>query len=84
MAGVATRVQEVFGAYPQSHKVTSLLVRSLVDQRGRPTNRKTLSEFEHMVEVESIGELRLKGFAKPVPAFNIKTLTVSPLETLLS
>ena len=30
------------------------------------TNRKTLSELEHLVEAEAIGELRLKGFAKPV------------------
>ena len=48
------------------------------------TNRKTLSEFEHMVEVEPVGELRLKGFAKPVPAFNIRSLVASPLETLPS
>jgi adenylate cyclase len=38
------------------------------------TNRKTLNEFEQMVEAEPVGELRLKGFAKPVPAFNIKAL----------
>ena len=46
------------------------------------TNRKTLSEFEQMVEVEPVGELRLKGFAKLIPAFNIKGLIASPLETL--
>jgi class 3 adenylate cyclase len=43
-----------------------------------------LSEFEHLVEVEPVGELRLKGFAKPVPAFNIRSLVASPLETLPS
>jgi class 3 adenylate cyclase len=48
------------------------------------TNRKTLSEFEHLVEVEPVGELRLKGFAKPLPAFNIRSLVASPLETLPS
>ena len=37
-----------------------------------------------MVEVEPVGELRLKGFAKPIPAFNIKALIASPLETLPS
>jgi adenylate cyclase len=46
------------------------------------TNRKTLSEFEQMVEVEPVGELRLKGYAKLIPAFNIKGLIASPLETL--
>ena len=45
------------------------------------TNRKTLSEFEHLVEVEPVGELRLKGFAKLIPAFNIKGPIASPLET---
>jgi adenylate cyclase len=44
------------------------------------TNRKTLSEVEHLVEAEAVGELRLKGFAKPVPAFNIKALIAA--ETL--
>ena len=44
------------------------------------TNRKTLSEFEHMVEVEPVGDLHLKGFAKPIPAFNIRSLIVFSLE----
>lgn len=39
------------------------------------TNRKTLTEFEHIVEAEPVGELRLKGFAKPVLAFNIIALS---------
>jgi DNA-binding response OmpR family regulator len=38
------------------------------------TNRKTLSEIEQLVEAEPIGELRLKGFAKPIAAFNIPGL----------
>ena len=41
------------------------------------TNRKTLSEVEQLVEAEAVGELRLKGFAKPVLAFNIKALIVT-------
>jgi adenylate cyclase len=41
------------------------------------TNRKTLSEFEYLVEFEPLGELNLKGFAKPIAAFNIKSLSVS-------
>lgn len=44
------------------------------------TNRKTLSELEHLVEAEAIGELRLKGFAKPISAFNIKALITTNLE----
>jgi hypothetical protein len=33
-----------------------------------------LSEIEQLVEAEPIGELRLKGFAKPIAAFNIAGL----------
>ena len=40
------------------------------------TNRKTLSEFEHLVDVEPLGDLNLKGFVKPIAAFNIKSLSV--------
>ena len=35
------------------------------------TNRKTLSQFEELVAFEPLGELALKGFAKPVAAFGI-------------
>jgi class 3 adenylate cyclase/CHASE3 domain sensor protein len=38
------------------------------------TNRKTLSEIDEMVETEPIGDLKLKGFANPVAAFNIAAL----------
>ncbi|MGH8730058.1 MAG: adenylate/guanylate cyclase domain-containing protein, partial [Burkholderiales bacterium] len=38
------------------------------------TNRKTLSEFDELVEAEATGELRLKGFANPISAFNIAGL----------
>jgi class 3 adenylate cyclase/CheY-like chemotaxis protein len=38
------------------------------------TNRKTLSEIDELVEAEPIGDLKLKGFANPVAAFNIAAL----------
>jgi class 3 adenylate cyclase len=38
------------------------------------TNRKTLSEFDGLVDAEPIGELRLKGFSNPVSTFNISAL----------
>jgi class 3 adenylate cyclase len=38
------------------------------------TNRKTLSQFEELVESEPVGELSLKGFAKPVAVFSVKGL----------
>ena len=38
------------------------------------TNRKTLTDFETLVEAEVIGELSMKGFAKPVAAFSIVAL----------
>ena len=38
------------------------------------TNRKTLSEVEEWVEAEPIGELKLKGFANPLAAYNILAL----------
>ena len=34
-------------------------------------SERILSEVEHLVEAEPVGELTLKGFAKPVAAFNI-------------
>ena len=38
------------------------------------TNRKSLTDFEALVEAEAIGELTMKGFARPVPAFQILAL----------
>jgi DNA-binding response OmpR family regulator len=35
------------------------------------TNQKTLSQIEHLVEAEPIGELHLKGFSRAIAAFNI-------------
>jgi adenylate cyclase len=34
-------------------------------------SRRLLSSVEHLVEAESVGELALKGFRKPVLAFNV-------------
>jgi class 3 adenylate cyclase len=56
--------------------VTNLAARLCGEARDGQilTNRKTLIEIEQMVEAEGVGELRLKGFAKPLLAFNIKAL----------
>lgn len=39
------------------------------------TNQKTLSKIEHVVEAEPLAELSLKGFSRPVAAFNIVRLS---------
>jgi adenylate cyclase len=56
--------------------VTNLAARLCGEAKGGQimTNRKTLSEVEHLVEAESVGALPLKGFAKPVPAFSVTAL----------
>lgn len=38
------------------------------------TNQKTLGECEQLVDVQGVGELHLKGFARPVPIFNVTAL----------
>jgi adenylate cyclase len=38
------------------------------------TNQKTLGECEQLVEVQGVGELHPKGFARPVPIFNVTAL----------
>ena len=38
------------------------------------TDQKTLSKVEDFVEVESLGELQLKGFSRPTTVFNILRL----------
>jgi adenylate cyclase len=62
--------------------VTNLAARLCGEAAGGQilTNRKTLSELEHFVEAEAIGELRLKGFAKPISVFNIKALIPMSVE----
>jgi adenylate cyclase len=37
-------------------------------------NQKALGEGEELVEVQGVGELQLKGFARPIPIFNISAL----------
>jgi len=56
--------------------VTNLAARLCGEAMGGQilTNGKALSEFEHLVEVEPIGEVQLKGFAKPIAAFSITAL----------
>lgn len=56
--------------------VTNLAARLCGEAKGGQilTNRKTLSEFEHLVETELVGDLHLKGFAKPVSTFSITAL----------
>jgi adenylate cyclase len=38
------------------------------------TNQKTLGKIENLVEAERLGEMSLKGFVRPVVAFNILTV----------
>ena len=38
------------------------------------TNQKTLGECEQVVEAQGVGELHPKGFARPVPIFNVTAL----------
>jgi adenylate cyclase len=56
--------------------VTNLASRLCGEAKGGQvlTNRKVLSDIEHLVEFDAIGELHLKGFAKPVAAFNLTAL----------
>jgi adenylate cyclase len=37
-------------------------------------NQKTYARVENAIDAQSIGELRLKGFAQPVPAYNVSRL----------
>jgi len=53
--------------------VTNLASRLCDEAKGGQivTNQKTLSKVEPLVEVEPLGELNLKGFSRPIAAFNI-------------
>jgi class 3 adenylate cyclase/CheY-like chemotaxis protein len=53
--------------------VTNLASRLCDEAKGGQTltNQKTLSRVEDLVEVEPLAELQLKGFSRPVAAFNI-------------
>ena len=54
--------------------VTNLAARLCGEAKGGQilTNRKTLSQFEQLVEAEPIGEVSLKGFAKPISVYSIE------------
>ena len=56
--------------------VTNLAARLCGEAKGGQilTNRKTLSEFEQMVETEFVGELNFKGFVKPISVFSVTSL----------
>ena len=54
-------------------KVTNLASRLCAEAKGGQilTNQKTLSKIESLVQPEPMEEFHLKGFARPVLAFNI-------------
>ena len=56
--------------------VTNLASRLCGEAKGGQilTHRKVLSDIEDLIEFDAIGELHLKGFAKPVAAFDITAL----------
>ena len=56
--------------------VTNMAARLCSEAKGGQilTNRKTLTDFEALVDAEAIGDLTMKGFAKPITAFNIVAL----------
>jgi class 3 adenylate cyclase/CheY-like chemotaxis protein len=56
--------------------VTNLAARLCGEAKGGQilTSRRTLSEFEDLVEAEHVGDLALKGFARPVSAWSITAL----------
>jgi class 3 adenylate cyclase/HAMP domain-containing protein len=56
--------------------VTIMASRLSSEARGGQilTNRKTLTKIENLVEAEPLGEMLLKGFARPVSTFNISKL----------
>lgn len=56
--------------------VTNMAARLCGEAKGGQilTNRKTLSQFDHLVDASDIGEVPLKGFAKPISVFSISAL----------
>jgi class 3 adenylate cyclase len=40
-------------------------------------SERVYTEVQHLVEAEPVGELALKGFARPVPVFNVLRLTAA-------
>jgi len=53
--------------------VTNLAARLCGEARGGQilVSRRLYTEVEHLIEVEPLGELTLRGFARPVTAFNV-------------
>jgi class 3 adenylate cyclase len=62
--------------YDAIGNVTNLAARLCGEAKGGQilTDRKTLSKIEELVEVEAPEELQLKGFARPVAAYNLLRL----------
>ena len=56
--------------------VTNLASRLCAEAKGGQilTNQQTLCKIENMVETDDLGEMQLKGIARPVAAFNILDL----------
>ena len=56
--------------------VTNLAARLCAEAKGGQTlvSRKALASIEHLVVAEALGEFSLKGFSRPVPAFNVTGL----------
>jgi adenylate cyclase len=56
--------------------VCSLAARLCAQAKGGQTlvSQRVLASIEHLVEAEHVGELALKGFHRPVPAFNVSAL----------
>jgi len=56
--------------------VTNLAARLCGEAKGGQilTSRKTLGDFEQLFETELIGEVSLKGFARPITVFSVTAL----------
>lgn len=56
--------------------VTNLAARLCGEAKGGQilTNRKTLSDVEHLVDAEPVGELLLKGLTRPISAYSVTAL----------
>jgi adenylate cyclase len=62
--------------YAAIGKTTNLAARLCAAAKGGEIliNRKTLYQVEHMVDVEEIGALEVKGFSEPITAYNVVRL----------
>jgi adenylate cyclase len=59
--------------YGSAGAVINLAARLCSEARGGQilTNQKTLIAFEDLVEAEPVGEVSLKGFAKPITVYSV-------------